>query len=115
MTRRFNPSASFWEATRIALDSLAQEQAAQLPDAARHHPGHHHADRRHRADPRHGPLHRRQGLQHGRRRLPHRAHGLVRHWDPKKFFEMQKRNPQIQPDEYEFVQEKSRLIRKTSA
>jgi putative ABC transport system permease protein len=42
-------------------------------------------------------LHRRQGLQYGFRRLPHRAHGVVRsQWDPKKFYEMQKRNPQIQ-------------------
>ena len=28
-------------------------------------------------------------------------------WDPKKFLEMQKRNPQIKPDEYEFVKEQS--------
>jgi putative ABC transport system permease protein len=31
-------------------------------------------------------------------------------WDPKKFFEMQKRNPQIRPDEYEFVRGKAVLI-----
>src|ERR1035438_3310196 len=29
----------------------AQEQTAQFSDAARHHSGHHHADRRHRPDP----------------------------------------------------------------
>jgi len=32
-------------------------------------------------------------------------------WDPKKFFEMQKRNPQIRPDEYEFVKGKAALVR----
>src|SRR5271168_1636706 len=32
-------------------------------------------------------------------------------WDPKKFFEMQKRNPQIKPDEYEFVKEKASMLK----
>jgi putative ABC transport system permease protein len=32
-------------------------------------------------------------------------------WDPKKFFEMDKRNPQIRPDEYEFVKEKATLLK----
>jgi putative ABC transport system permease protein len=32
-------------------------------------------------------------------------------WDPKKFFEMQKRNPQIRPDEYDFVKSKAVLVR----
>ena len=32
-------------------------------------------------------------------------------WDPKKFFEMQKRNPEIRPDEYEFVKEKAALLK----
>src|SRR5262249_2839373 len=32
-------------------------------------------------------------------------------WDPKKFFEMQKRNPQIRPDEYEFVRSKAVLVK----
>src|SRR5688572_29981325 len=32
-------------------------------------------------------------------------------WDPKKFFEMQKRNPQIKPDEYEFIKERARLVK----
>src|ERR1041385_8567399 len=32
-------------------------------------------------------------------------------WDPKKFFEMDKRNPQIRPDEYEFIKEKARLVK----
>ncbi len=32
-------------------------------------------------------------------------------WDPKKFFEMDKRNPQIQPDEYDFVRAKATMLR----
>src|SRR5689334_24649276 len=32
-------------------------------------------------------------------------------WDPKKFFEMDKRNPQLKPDEYEFVRDKARLVK----
>src|SRR5260370_22116404 len=30
-------------------------------------------------------------------------------WDPKKFFEMQKRTPQIRPDEYDFVKSQAVL------
>src|SRR5450756_3210780 len=32
-------------------------------------------------------------------------------WDPKKFMEMQKRNPQLRPDEYEYVKERAALIK----
>jgi putative ABC transport system permease protein len=32
-------------------------------------------------------------------------------WDPKKFFEMQKRNPQIRPDEFEFVKSHATLLK----
>src|SRR6266700_1426391 len=32
-------------------------------------------------------------------------------WDPKKFFEMDKRNPQIKQDEYEFLKERATLVR----
>src|ERR1044071_5229032 len=32
-------------------------------------------------------------------------------WDPKKFFEMQKRNPQIKPDEYDFLKQKLTLVK----
>jgi len=32
-------------------------------------------------------------------------------WDPKKFFEMQKRNPQIRPDEFDFIKERSSLVK----
>jgi putative ABC transport system permease protein len=32
-------------------------------------------------------------------------------WDPKKFFEMDKRNPQLKPEEYEFVKERATLCK----
>jgi len=32
-------------------------------------------------------------------------------WDPKKFFEMDKRNPQLRPDEYQFIKEKATLVK----
>ncbi len=32
-------------------------------------------------------------------------------FDPKKFLEMQRRNPQIKPEEYEFIRERSRLVK----
>src|SRR5260370_13164256 len=32
-------------------------------------------------------------------------------WDPEKFYEMQKRNPEINPEEYEFVKSKAALVK----
>jgi len=32
-------------------------------------------------------------------------------WDPKKFYEMDKRNPQLRPDEYEFIRSKTQLLK----
>src|SRR2546426_2610016 len=32
-------------------------------------------------------------------------------WDPKKFLEMQRRNPEIKPEEYQFVRERTRLVK----
>ena len=32
-------------------------------------------------------------------------------FDPKKFLEMQRRNPQIKPEEYEFIRERARLVK----
>ncbi len=36
---------------------------------------------------------------------------FIGNWDPKKFLEMQKRNPQIKRDEYEFVKERATMLR----
>ena len=35
-------------------------------------------------------------------------------WDPKKFFEMDKKNPQIRPDEYDFLRERATLIKEVA-
>src|SRR5690349_12874742 len=32
-------------------------------------------------------------------------------WDPKKFMEMQKRNPQIRPEEFEFIKDRAMLVK----
>src|SRR6185369_12825524 len=32
-------------------------------------------------------------------------------WDPKKFFEMDKRNPQIRPDEFDFIKSQAVLVK----
>jgi putative ABC transport system permease protein len=35
---------------------------------------------------------------------------FIGNWDPKKFLEMQRRNPQIKPEEYQFLRENARLL-----
>jgi putative ABC transport system permease protein len=35
---------------------------------------------------------------------------FIGNWDPKKFLEMQRRNPQIKPAEYEFIKANARLL-----
>src|SRR5665213_3601277 len=35
---------------------------------------------------------------------------MIGNWDPKKFLEMQRRNPQIKPEEYEFIRSHARLL-----
>ena len=35
---------------------------------------------------------------------------FIGNWDPKKFLEMQRRNPQLKPLEYDFIKEHSRLV-----
>ena len=35
---------------------------------------------------------------------------FIGNWDPKKFLEMQRRNPQITPMEYEFIKANSRMF-----
>jgi putative ABC transport system permease protein len=36
---------------------------------------------------------------------------FVGNWDPKKYLEMQRRNPQIKPDEYEFIKSHTTMLR----
>ena len=111
MTRRFNPSASFWEATRIALASLGRNKLRSFLTLL-------------------GiilattTLIAVTALIHGMNRyiadkvsnMGADGFRIVRMawfgpWDPKKFMEMQKRNPQLKPDEYQFVRSQSTLIR----
>ncbi len=35
---------------------------------------------------------------------------FIGNWDPKKYLEMQRRNPQIKPEEYEFIKQNSKLL-----
>ena len=105
-TRKFRLSASFWEATRIAVDSLRKNKLRSFLTLL-------------------GiilattTLIAVTALIHGMNlyiaekvsNMGSDGFRVVRMawfgpWDPKKFFEMKKRNPQIRPDEYEFVKRK---------
>jgi putative ABC transport system permease protein len=110
-TRKFRLSASFWEATRIALDSLRKNKLRSFLTLL-------------------GiilattTLIAVTALIHGMNvyiaekvsNMGSDGFRVVRMawfgpWDPKKFFEMQKRNPQIKQDEYDFVKEKAALVK----
>lgn len=109
--RSFTPSASFWEATRIALESLGKNKLRSfltllgiiLATST---------------------LIAVTALIHGMNiyiaekvsnmgadgfRIVRMA--FIGNWDPKKFLEMQKRNPQIKPDEYDFLKAKATLLK----
>src|SRR5947209_4248819 len=109
--RHFRPSSAFWEATRIALDSLRKNKLRSFLTLL-------------------GiilattTLIAVTALIHGMNvyiaekvsNMGVDGFRVVRMawfgpWDPKKFFEMDKRNPQLRPDEYEFVKEKARLVK----
>src|SRR6266700_1372912 len=109
--RHFRPSSAFWEATRIAFDSLSKNKLRSFLTLL-------------------GiilattTLIAVTALIHGMNvyiaekvsNMGSDGFRVVRMawfgpWDPKKFFEMQKRNPQIRPDEYEFVKSKISLVR----
>jgi putative ABC transport system permease protein len=109
--RKFRFSASFWEATRIALDSLRKNKLRSFLTLL-------------------GiilattTLIAVTSLIHGMNlyiadkvsNMGADGFRVVRMawfgpWDPKKFFEMDKRNPQLKPDEYEFIKEKARLVK----
>ncbi len=111
MTRRFHPSASFLEATRIAADSLRKNKLRSFLTLL-------------------GiilattTLIAVTALIHGMNlyiadkvsNMGADGFRVVRMawfgpWDPKKFFEMQKRNPQLKREEYEFVKERATLLK----
>jgi putative ABC transport system permease protein len=109
--RKYRLSASFWEATRIALDSLRKNKLRSFLTLL-------------------GiilattTLIAVTALIHGMdlfiaekvSNMGADGFRVVRMawfgpWDPKKFFAMEKRNPQIRPDEYDFVKDKATLIK----
>jgi putative ABC transport system permease protein len=110
-THKYRFSASFWEATRIALDSLRKNKLRSFLTLL-------------------GiilattTLIAVTALIHGMNlyiaekvsNMGSDGFRLVRMawfgpWDPKKFFEMDKRNPQIKPEEYEFIKERATLCK----
>ena len=110
-TRKFRLSASFWEATRIALDSLRKNKLRSFLTLL-------------------GiilattTLIAVTALIHGMNlyiaekvsNMGSDGFRVVRMawfgpFDPKKFMEMQKRNPQIRADEYQFVKERATLLK----
>jgi putative ABC transport system permease protein len=110
-TRKIQLSASFWEATRIAVDSLRKNKLRSFLTLL-------------------GiilattTLIAVTALIHGMNiyiaekvsNMGSDGFRVVRmaffgNFDPKKFLEMQKRNPQIRPDEYEFIKSKALLLK----
>src|SRR6478672_2050 len=110
-TRKFRFSASFWEATRIAFDSLRSNKLRSFLTLL-------------------GiilattTLIAVTSLIHGMNlyiaekvsNMGADGFRVVRMawfgpFDPKKFFEMDKRNPQLRPDEFEFVKERATLLK----
>jgi len=110
-TAKFRPSASFWEATRIAFSSLHKNKLRSFLTLL-------------------GiilattTLIAVTALIHGMNlyiadkvsNMGADGFRIVRMawfgpWDPKKFYEMMKRNPQIRREEYEFVQSQAQLLK----
>jgi putative ABC transport system permease protein len=109
-TRRFRPSASFWEAARIALDSLSKSKLRSFltllgiilatttliaVTALIHGMNLYIADKV-------------SNMGADGFRIVRMA--FIGNWDPKKFLEMQKRNPQIKKEEYEFIKNHATLL-----
>ena len=109
--RHFRPSSAFWEATRIALDSLRKNKLRSFLTLL-------------------GiilattTLIAVTALIHGMNvyiaekvsNMGSDGFRVVRMawfgpWDPKKFFEMLKRNPEIKPEEFEFIKSKTALVK----
>src|SRR4051812_31027893 len=110
-SRSFRPSASFWEAGRIAVDSLGKNKLRSFLTLL-------------------GIILATTTLiavtsfVHGMNlyisnklsdmgsdgfRVVRMA--FIGNWDPKKFLEMRRRNPQIKPDEYQFIRTHTSLLK----
>jgi len=109
--RKFRPSASFWEAARIAVDSLNKSKLRSFLTLL-------------------GIILATSTLI----AVMSFVHGMnvyistklsdmgsdgfrvvriafIGNWDPKKYVEMQRRNPELKPDEYEFIRENATMLR----
>lgn len=108
--RKFRPSASFWEAARIAFDSLRKSKLRSFLTLL-------------------GIILATSTLiavlsfvngmnvyiatklsDMGSDGFRVVRMAFIGNWDPKKFLEMQRRNPQIKPDEYEFIKANAQTL-----
>jgi putative ABC transport system permease protein len=109
--RKFRPSASFWEAARIAVDSLRKNKLRSFltllgiilatttliaVTSFIHGMNLYISDKL-------------SNMGSDGFRVVRMA--FIGNWDPKKFLEMQRRNPQIKPDEYEFIKNNGTLLK----
>jgi putative ABC transport system permease protein len=110
-SRKFRPSASFWEAARIALDSLNKNKLRSFltllgiilatttliaVTSFIHGMNLYISDKL-------------SNMGSDGFRVVRMA--FIGNWDPKKFLEMQRRNPQIKPEEYEFIKANATMLK----
>jgi putative ABC transport system permease protein len=110
-SRSFRPSASFWEAARIAVDSLSKNKLRSFltllgiilatttliaVTSFIHGMNLYISDKL-------------SNMGSDGFRVVRMA--FIGNWDPKKFLEMQRRNPQIKPEEYQFIKDNATLLK----
>jgi putative ABC transport system permease protein len=110
-SRSFRPSASFWEAARIAVDSLQKNKLRSFltllgiilatttliaVTSFIHGMNLYISDKL-------------SNMGSDGFRVVRMA--FIGNWDPKKFLEMQRRNPQIKPEEYQFIKDNATLLK----
>jgi putative ABC transport system permease protein len=111
MKRTLRPSASFWEAARIAVDSLGKNKLRSFltllgiilatttliaVNSFINGMNLYIADKL-------------SDMGSDGFRVVRIA--FIGNWDPKKFLEMQRRNPQLKPEEYQFIKENTTMLR----
>jgi len=110
-SRSFRPSASFWEAARIAVDSLSKNKLRSFltllgiilatttlvaVTSFIHGMNLYISDKL-------------SDMGSDGFRVVRMA--FIGNWDPKKFLEMQRRNPQLKPDEYDFIRTHATMLK----
>ena len=98
----------------VAFDSLRVQQAAELPDAARDHSFHHHADRRDVGDPRHGRLHRQTASTMGNDGFRVLRVAFAAPRSRRSFWKRMRKNPELTREEYAFVKSTRRSCAKSA-